>query len=507
MNILLVSVLASILLQGATNILPELENQIEQRFTEDTYRRYLYYCRQQNAGLRLRDNSRRWMKSYPTQEILRFGEAEGLLMMEETQEGIGKYRDLYQDSYRWANEIIFILTELEPEEIDWFVEEERRRTGNPTLHARFMVSSYLDTGNDRKALAEIKAALEAGQSPQGFTEALRILSERMGEDKVQARINAASPRTAFVLALELNDIGRIEKAIRDADEVADLTMMGHLCERDAYFEQALEAYEACGRKADAARILSYLGRKDDALDMLAGDNSRQALEQKALILASSKKSYGQAIETYSILLTRYGSRPEWSLKLGALNLLVGKVAKTDKYLRGLPSDTSIILLKGVLAAVQGEVDSVKKELDVSLVSFGGNAYENDLLLLYNIALTQPDGAKPYALALAAFHWADGNQAVEDALKITEKYPTLADEALLLAAESLVKLGRWEEAEETFKRLSTDYAQSPLASRAKYERALLLLNNLDSRAQAEGILKDLILRDPTSVYADLARDEL
>lgn len=492
---------------ATSNILPVLEQKLDAGFHEDTYRRYLYYCRQQNEGPRLVGHSTAWLERYPDQEILRFGEAEGLLMSGKTQEGIKKFRELYKDSYRWANEIIFILKELDSGELTWFVAEERKRTGNPTLHARFMVESYLEEGNERKALSEIADALAAGQNPHIFSESLNKLSQGMGSERVLAKLQDASPRAGFQLALELKDTGSMEKAIGEADDTRDLIMMGHLCEHNGYPEQALLAYERAGRKSDAARVLTFLGREDEALALLQGDNSPQGLQQRALLLSSSSQTYPEAIKTYRELQTRFGSRAEWNMRIATLYLLQGNERKANEYLRGLAPDSSLLLLKGIMAVLDGELDSLRQFLDRSMVSFACNAYENDLLLLYSIALTQSAGAKPYAEALAAYHWGDAGDAYHKSLKLAESNPELADEALLLAAENLVRLGRWQEAEATYLKLAENHPGSPLSPRAKFEQALLLRDHLDAPAKARHILAELIIREPTSLYADLARQEM
>jgi TolA-binding protein len=93
------------------------------------------------------------------------------------------------------------------------------------------------------------------------------------------------------------------------------------------------------------------------------------------------------------------------------------------------------------------------------------------------------------------------------LNLAEKNEDLADEALLLAAESLARLGRWREAEMLYIKLVENHPRSPLNTRAQYERAVLLKEKLDDHTTAREIFQDLILRNPSSLYADLARQEM
>jgi tetratricopeptide (TPR) repeat protein len=150
---------------------------------------------------------------------------------------------------------------------------------------------------------------------------------------------------------------------------------------------------------------------------------------------------------------------------------------------------------------------LKGVVDRCILRFPGNAYENDLLLLYAIALTRSREVKQYGLALAAYHWGDAEDAYNRSIRLAEKNENLADEALLLAAESLSLLGRWKEAETAYLKLVENYPKSPLNTCAQYKRAMLLKEKLDDPLRAKEIFEDLILRNPTSLYADLARQEM
>ena len=503
------AILALILLlnPSTSDVLLDFEARLDAGFNEATYRRYLYYCRQQDQGQRLAEQSKRLLQVYPDREILRFGIGEGLLMAGEERRGIVQFRELYADSPQWANEIIFTLNEVENKEVTWFIAEERKRLGNPTIHARIMIEYYLENENERKALSELASAISAGANPENFRRSIDVLSERLGKDKVLQGVKGASEELHFQLALELEDRKEIEQVIKSTTDERKLAMMGHLCEREGYLEEALWAYERGGRRADAARMLVALGRTEEAQKMLEGDSSRKGREQRALLLAGSADTYKDAIAEFKDLQRRYGSRPEWSLRIAALELLQGHERKAYAALEGVPSDSAVLFLKGIIHAAKLELDSIKVTVDRCILRFPGNAYENDLILLYKIALTQSQGLRQYALALAAYHWGDAEDAYDRSIRLAEKNKELADEALLLAAESLNLLGRWKEAEITYLKVIENHPKSPLNTRAQYERAMLLKEKLDDPSRAKEILEDLILRNPTSLYADLARQEM
>lgn len=503
------AVLALILLlnPSTSDILLDFEQRLDAGFNEATYRRYLYYCRQQDQGQRLAEQSKRWFQAYPDRQILRFGIGEGLLMYGDERGGLAKFRELYADSPQWANEIIFTLQEMENKEVTWFIAEERKRIANPTLHARIMIEYYLENENERKALSELAAAISAGANPASFRRSIDVLSERLGKDKVLQGVKKVSEELHFQLALELGDRQEIKEAINSTTDERKLAMMGNLCEREEYPSEALLAYERAGRKADAARILVALGRSKEAQAILETDNSRKGREQRALLLAGSADTYTDAVEAFKELQRRYGARPEWSLSIAALELLGGNERNAGNALDGIPADSAVLFLQGIFAAVEGELDLLKGVVDRCILRFPGNAYENDLILLYAIALTRSRGVKQYALAIAAHHWGDSQDAYNRSIRLAEKNEDLADEAMLLAAESLTLLGRWKEAETTYLKLVENYPKSPLNTRAQFERALLLRDRLNDPNKAQEILKELILRNPTSLYADLARQEM
>ncbi len=503
------AVLALILLlnPSTSDILLDFEARLDAGFNEATYRRYLYYCRQQDQGQRLAEQSKRWLEEYPDREMLRFGIGEGLLMAGEERRGIVQFRELYADSPQWTNEIIFTLNEVENKEVTWFIAEERKRLANPTLHARIMIEYYLENENERKALSELASAISAGANPENFRRSIDVLSERLGKEKVLQGVKGASEELHFQLALELEDRKEIEQVINSTTDERKLAMMAHLCEREGYLEEALLAYERGGRKTDAARMLVALGRGKEAQAILETDNSRKGREQHALLLAGSADTYKDAIAEFKDLQRRYGSRPEWSLRIAALEFLQGHERKAYAALEGVPSDSAVLFLKGIIHAAKLELDSIKVTVDRCILRFPGNAYENDLILLYKIALTQSQGLRQYALALAAYHWGDAEDAYDRSIRLAEKNKELADEALLLAAESLTLLGWWKEAEITYLKVIENHPKSPLNTRAQYERAMLLKEKLDDPLRAKEILEDLILRNPTSLYADLARQEM
>jgi TolA-binding protein len=499
--------LTLLLLSQASDVLDNLERQLYAGFNEATYRRYLYYSRQQNEGLRLTEQSEAWLADYPDRQILRFGHAEGLLMSGNQQDGIGKFKSLYDDAPEWANEIIFTLNEVGNQEVLWFIDKERKRTSNPSLYARIVIEHYLSEGNDRKALVELALALSAGASPSSFRKAIERLSESLGKEKVLQAVRGACEELHFQLALELGDREEVKKAINSTADKRKLMMMGNLCERQGYLQEALLAYKGAGRDADAARALIALGRTKEAQAMLEADNSRAGRRQRALLLACSQDTYKDAITAFEELQRRYGSRPEYSVRIAALKLLGGSKRDARGALEGVPADSSVLFLQGILAAVESELDSLKRIVDRSMLSLPGNAYENDLLLLYKIALAQSSGLKDYALALTACHWGDVNDAYARCLKLAEQNVELADEALLLAAQSLQAMGRWQEAEAAYVTLIEGYPGSPLNTRAQFKRAVLLKEKLGNPTKAKQMLEELILRNPTSLYADLARQEM
>lgn len=503
----LLPLLGTLFFASASDVLYNLEQRLDTRFSESVYQRYLYYCRQQEEGERLAEHSRTWLRDNPDEEILRFGRGEGLLMAGEEKKGLDYFRELYEDSPGWGNQIIFTLKELDNQEMVWYVEMERERTGNPTLHARLMVEHYLAESRERKALDELAGAVSAGADPGVFKRYTEALSRELGKDKILDALGKTSPRLRFQMALEVGDKAEVGKTIEDTGDSTTLLMMGRMCEEKGYLDQALTAFQKAGSDADAARVLVLTDKKDQARNILEGNKSRRGREELAFLLSSSVDSYGEAIEVLEGLERDYGNQPEWTVPKAALMFLCGNGKEARQELAGIGLDSSVVFLKGILAASQGNVDSMKRLVDISLLRFPGNSYENDLLLLYGIVLTKTGEMKRYARALAAYHWGDANKAYREAETLAEENPELADEALLLAAESLVKLGRYQEASERYQRLADEYHQSPLSPRARFEQALLLRDKLGRQEKAKGMLKNLILKEPTSLYADLARKEL
>lgn len=498
---------AILLSLAATDVLTTLEERLDKGFDDATYRRYLYYCRQQDEGARLAAASERWLESNPDREVLRFGRAEGFLMSGSEREGLAAFRELYRSAPVWSSEIIFTLGELESDELPWFIEEERKRTANPALYAHMLVDFYLANDNPRKALAELSRALKSGEDAQSYRQEIASLSGLLGSERVLSQLKDASASLRFQLALEAGDEREMEEAIRSSKNPSELSSMGELARKTGYLPQALLAFEKSNDRASQVGVLAAMGRTEEARRLLSEDNSIEGQEQLAVLLSGSKQTYREALKTFNEMEHRHGTHSNWSTRAAALELLLGEVTTARQRLDGLPQDSAVLLLDAVTCAVQGEPDSIKRLTDISMLRFAGNDYENDLLLLYEISLTTGSGTGEYALALAAYRWGDATDAYERSTKLARQDTALADEALLLAAESLVRLGRWAEADGAYRKIYEDWPKSPLTLRAKFERALLLRDHLDARDEAKRIWEDIIRTSPTSLYADFARREL
>lgn len=499
-----------LLFSQQSTVLASLERQLDSRFEEGTYRRYLYYCRQQNAAERLVVKTGEWQEDNPGSQLLRFGFGEGLLMAGDLADGVSVLKSLYRESPNWGNEIIFTMKELGLEEVEWFIEAERERTSNPILHATLMVDLYIRKGRNRKALSELNRAIASGANPNSFRRQIDLLSVQMGEEKVLNALKDVSGRMSFQLALQMGDEAGMKEVVIATDEKSELAAMGHLAERAGYFDVALEAFSRTGRDSDKARVLVLLGRDSEALAALAGDNSRRGMEQKAALLAGSAETYNQALEVYYQLERRYGVRNHLQPYVTALELLTGEEKKAGSRLAGLPRDSSALLLKAVFLSingVEGITDSLALLVDASLISFPGNGYENDLLLAYEIALSQSAGLGDYMLALTAYHWGDAEDAYLHSYRLAQKREELADEALILAGLSLTRMRRWQDAHDIFLEVSENYSGSPLSARAQFERALILRDHLDDQEGASRLFTELVVRFSGSVYADLARQEM
>lgn len=489
------------------DVLTPIEVKLEEAFDDATYRRYLYYCRQQNEGSRLAAHSEQWLQVNPEKELLRFGRAEGLLMSENQREGLNAFRELYRSSPAWLSEIVFTLNELEISELPWFIEEERKRTGNRTLYADMLVNFYLEGDKPRKALDELGLALKSGKDSQSYIHEISVLSDILGKERVFSELRNISPGVRFQLALGSGNEREMKSAIVSSTSPSELINMGNLAEKGGYLDQALLAFQKAGDVSSEARVLVALDRFNEARELLSEDDSPEGQEKLAMLLSRSKETYAAALELYKELERKNGARTRWSSSAAALELLSGDINSARKRLAGMNQDSTVLFLNALASAASGEYDSIKRFTDLSMVRYSGSSFENDLLLLYEVSLSGSESIKGYSLALTAYHWGDPSDTYQRSIRLASEDTTLADETLLLAAESLARLGRWKEADDAYKKIYEDWPKSPLSSRAQFERAMLLRNHLDSPQEAKSILEEIIRSSPSSLYADYARREL
>lgn len=491
------------LLLPSTDILTNLEKRLDEVFDDNTYSRYLYYCRQQNAGDRLADNSTRWLEAHPDNQMLRFGQAEAHLMIDQDRTAITGFRELYEEYPHWGSEIIFTLAELGSGELVWFVERERENTGNPSLHAEMLLELYMGQGNDRKALGELEKLLAAGHDIQSLEHQIDVLSQRLGADRVMRVLENASPVIGFKKALETGDVEEMSRTLHSTRDSIELVSMANLARDRGFYETAAQAYQRTGDDASTARMLLKLDRDEEVRELFG--NSRNDTEQLAYLLSESRDYYSEALGLLEELESRYGVQPGWRVRITALSLLTGNDASTQ--LDAIASDSSVVFMRGILAAHTGQVDSVKRYVERMLVGYPANSYENDLLLLYEMVLTEGAGIDAYCLALIAYHWGDARDALERCERTANEYPDLGDETLILAGMSSERLGQWQDAEASYRKVADEFSGSPLACRARFRQALLLRDRLGEPEEARHLFENLILTNPTSLYADLARREL
>lgn len=499
--------LSLLLIAASQDVVASFEDRLTTAFDEETYERYLYYCRQQNLGERLYQNSNRWLVKNPGNNLLFYGCAEGLLMAGSEQEALKQFKELYKKSPDWASEIIFMLKELEVEELTWFVKEERKRTSNPTLHAELLTDFYIRRNEDNKAIEEIRAALETGSDASVFKRYIDILSDRLGKEKVSSRLKSVKGYSGFTTFVETGDTSALLKAISETKDKDELKTMGRTAEQAEYFNAALAAYKKAGMDIDEARMLAILGHTEEAKKLLRGKDSQEALELLAQILSLSQSTYAEAVEIFNDLTSHKGVRTQWSVRIAALELLMGEKDKATRHLTGIGEDDQVLFAKALLAAATDNKDSLKRCMDATLVRHPGSSFENDIILVYKVSITLPEYAGQYAEALAAYQWGDPQDAADRTQKLQKASPEIADEALLLEAESQVKLRHFKNAENCYLTLASDFSQSPLASRALFEMALLLRDKMKKNEEAKKIFKELIVKDPTSLYANLARHEI
>ncbi|GEM_PF-6136715 len=488
------------------SILDALEQKLELSYSEATYSRYLYYCRQGNEGNRLAKKSLEWTKRYPENLMLKFGYGEGLIMSGDTMDGVAVLKELYKKSPDWATQIIFTLKESNCKNTAWFIKKERERNKNPSLYARLMCDIYIKEGKHRIALAEISTALKAGRNPEVFEKQITLLAEAMGSERIIRELGKTSKKLQFQLALETGDRDLMQKTIEHSKTISGLIIMAKLAEKNNLLNIALQAYLKAGQKYDAARVYLALGDTENAVKILENDNSKKGKEQRAILLTSLRKTYPNALNEFTTLERNYGSNSLYATHIAAMEILLNTSEKAENKLNAYPPDTAILFLKGITAAIEGNSDSLKSVIDRMLFLFPGNGLENDLLLLYQISLDAPEQSANFACALTALYWGDPNDAYKRAKKMEEN-KAIADEALLLSALSFEKIRHWQEAVNKYNNIIRKYPSSPLVPRAKYQKAMILKNALDSKEEGNELLTELILNYPNSIYANLARRKL
>lgn len=209
----------------------------------------------------------------PGNDLLLFGRAEGLFMAGSESEAVKQFKELYKNKPERASEIIFTLKELDASDMTWFINQERKRTGNPTLHAELMVDFYIKNNENYKALDEIRGALESGTNASVFKRYIDILAERLGVQKISSQLKSIKGKPDFLTAIETGDTTALLSTIRQISDKNELEKIGKASEQANYLTPALSAYEKAHMDIDAARVLAELGRDEEARRLLEGKGS------------------------------------------------------------------------------------------------------------------------------------------------------------------------------------------------------------------------------------------
>lgn len=458
--------------------------------------------------------SARLAQQFPNEVQFRLGRAEGLFGLKQRAQALAECRSIAQ---KWPALGVLVADLLqqyrENSEAIGFLVRERAERKDSLLYADRLAGLYEQEKRYPEAVREIVRMVN--QQPDvlvGQLARIRDYARTVGPGPLSAelaRIKDPWYRTRAE-AEALLGAGKEREAVARAKKGLDkdgLYGFAHEAEEAGALQAALSLYQEQGLLPDQARVLRKLGRRADALAVLARDQSADAKFERAEILRLEDRDFGQAAGLYEqVLKARPGDEPA-AFGLASCRLGLGQPAEARAALAGVGkiTDRSTLLVARAWL-YESQFDSCKQVVNALAARFPSSVLVNDGL---ELALLASGGEAEQELVRSMFELETGKagSAIERAVRLAQGQGDVAEQATLFLAAAYRQQNEPKRAVETLDGFAARFPESLRRPKALFTKAEILAGDMKDENAYRRTLEELAVQYPGSAYAPVARSLL
>jgi tetratricopeptide (TPR) repeat protein len=463
------------------------------------------------------------LDKHPGNVELLLGKAEGLIRLGRKSQGAGILNGLTRTEPEYARQVggVFEACAMNQEAIQTYLDY-RRRKNTPGIFAPNLVGLYEKVGDYAGATREAVSMLNVNpRLAREYSDKFQFYARKSSAGQVLAELAQVKDQYARAdfRARVLLAGGQLKAAL---DEIAGMNStpktleFAQFCEQSNYLDAASELYGRLGRQYDQARILRKQGKVNEAATILEASNDPNAVFELAELQRIELRDYAKAADNYarvvnSLLTTHYSllaalqaaypARAECLLRLGRLD-------DARRTLRSAPRRTPEVLFGlARIAFFQDSLDSCQAEVQELMRTSPESPLVNDALELALLVTRGGDGLKSFAQARFDFLQGSLDRAIEEGKTLVRTDSAWSDQAYLLLADCFRARKEPNDALGALAGLEQSRPESPFRAKARYEMALVYLEDLKNEPEYERRMESVYNDFPASPYAALARNRL
>ncbi len=481
----------------------------------EAYRRYKALELQTSNFDRLVQFTDSLLDKNPGNVDLVLGKAEGLIHLGKKSQAAGILNGLTRTEPEYARPVgaVYEATGMNQEAIQTYLDY-RRRKNAPGIFAPNLVGLYEKVGDYAGATREAVSMLNVNpRLAQEYADKFQFYARKASAGQVLgelAQVKDPYARANF-RARVLLAAGQLKPAL---DEIAGMNSLtrtlefAQFCEQSNYLDAAAELYGRLGRQYNQARILRKQGKVREAATILEASGDPNAVFELAELqrielhdYAAAAASYDRVIQAMPGREAAYPARAECLLRLGRLD-------DARSTLKSAPRRTGEVLFGlAQVAFFQDSLDSCQADVEELMRTSPDSPMVNDALELALLAARGGDGLKSFAQARFDFLQGSMDRAIEEGKTLVRTDSIWADQAYLLLADCYRARKEPNDALSALADLEQNRPQSPFRAKARYEEALVYLEDLKNSPEYQRQMESVFNDFPASPYAALARNRL
>lgn len=455
------------------------------------------------------------LRKNPGNPELVTGKAEGLIRLGRKNQGVALLDELVRGEPEHARQVgaVYEANGMNREAIQTYLGY-RRRKNTPGIFAPNLMALYEKTGDYPSAAREAVSLLNVNPRLAGeYDRKFQFYAQKSAPAKVLAEIGQVRDPAlrADFRAKVLLAAGRTPEALKEIElmnSTEQTLRFAQYAEQSDYLDAAAELFGKLGRRYDQARVRRKQGRLEEAARMLEQSTEPNAYFELAELeriefhdFEHAAENYQKAIRAMPARVESYAGRAECLIRLGRLD-------DARAPLRAAPRRSDQILFQTAqIAFFQGVPDSAQFYARELMATVPQSPFVNDALELSLLIARGGDGLKNFTRARFDFVQDRLDSSVEQARSIIRSDTVWADQAYLLLADCYRAQKAPNQALGALDELEKNVPGSPFRARARYVKALVLLEDLKNEAEYRRVMESVYNDFPGSPYAALARNRL